>query len=227
MNKTLIILLLASTLLFSQKVNIIPQLKKIEAGKIDEARVDLQDFKQFEATNPDVIFLEAVLEENGEKAEKLYETVYNNFPKSRFADAALFRSFSYFYALGLYKKAESLKELLKEDYPNSPYLKKTKKPFPKTDEMILIDSSPYQINDKTDFNFTVQVGAFGKYENAEKLKRKLHKEDYDINIFQKTVNNLKLNVVTLGKFKTKSEAKNLLSKLKTDYSIKGRIIKLD
>ncbi|MCB9257925.1 MAG: hypothetical protein H6612_01125 [Ignavibacteriales bacterium] len=98
-----------SVQIFAQSVNIIPQLKMIESGGLDQAISDLNKLKQTKPGDPNVIFLEAVVTEDGEKSYKLYEMIYNNFPNSQFADAALFRSFSYFYALGLYKKAEELK----------------------------------------------------------------------------------------------------------------------
>jgi len=114
-NKIVLFYLIVTNLLLAQNVNIIPQLKKVESGDIAEVKKDLDELKLVNPSDPNVFFLEAVITEDGEKAKDLYETVYTNFPNSQFADAALFRNFSFYYALGLYKKAEELKNQLRTE----------------------------------------------------------------------------------------------------------------
>lgn len=225
--KSIFFLLLISSVIVAQNVNIIPQLKKVEAGEIEEVKRDLLDLKQLDASNPNVIFLEGVITEDGEKSQKLYEAVYKNFPNSQFADAALFRSFSYFYALGLYKKAEELKTQLQDEYPSSPYLKKTERTFPEADEMIVVPSTPYKIKSNAKFKYTIQAGAFGQFENANNLKQKFISNNLESSVKPKIVNNVKLHIVTVGKFVEKSDADDLLRILEDDYSLKGRVIDLD
>ncbi|MCB9209283.1 MAG: SPOR domain-containing protein [Ignavibacteriales bacterium] len=222
-----IFLFLISVQIFAQNVNVIPQLKMIESGKLDQAISDLNKLKQANPSDPNVIFLEAVVTEDGEKSYKLYEMIYNNFPNSQFADAALFRSFSYFYALGLYKKAEELKIRLAKDYPRSPYLKNTERSFPQVDEMLIVESTPYEIKNPSELKFTTQAGAFSNFQNAEDLKNRFLKDGLYTKIVPKTVNNINLHVVTVGNFATKQEAENFLIILENKYSLKGRVIKLD
>lgn len=211
----------------AQNINIIPQLKKIEAGKIEDVKNDLLNLKQKYPGSPNIIFLEAVITEDGEKSQKFYELVYKDFPDSRFADAALFRSFSYYYALGLYKKAEELKRQLQKEYPKSSYLKNTDRNFPETDEMIIIDSTPYKIKNQSGERFTVQVGAFSNYKNAEELKSKFIRNGYSSKISPKNVNNIRLHIVTVGNFTSRSKATYFLNDLQNKYSIKGRIKHLE
>lgn len=218
---------LISSLAFAQRVNIIPQLKKIEAGNVDEVKRDLIELKQKNATDPNVIFLEAVITEDGEQSQNFYELIYNNFPNSQFADAALFRGFSYYYALGLYKRAEELKDRLRKEYPNSPYLKSTDRNFPDVDEMIIVDSTPYKLIDKNEKQFTVQAGAFSNFNNAEELKKKFLADGLKSKIVPKKVNNLQLHIVTVGSFETKSDAGTFLNVLQKDYSLNGRVITKD
>lgn len=225
--KIVIALILFSSIVFAQKVNIVPQLKKIEAGDIEEVKQELVELKQNNSTDANVIFLEAVLTEDGEASQKYYELIYNNFPNSQFADAALFRGFSYYYALGLYKHAEELKDRLKKDFPNSPYLKSTDRNFPDVDEMIIVDSTPYKIKAKDDNQFTVQAGAFSNFNNAEELKKKFLTDGLNSKIIPKKVNNLQLHIVTVGSFKTKSDASTFLNVLQKEYSLKGRVIAKD
>lgn len=223
-SKTLIIILLLTSLSFGQKVNIIPQLKKIEAGRLDEAKADLNELKVNNSDNPNVIFLEAVLTEDGEKSKNFYELIYTVFPTSQFADAALFRSFSYYYAVGLYKKAEGLKDQLRKNYPKSPYLKNTDRNFPDVDDMLIIDSTPYQVKSESEEKLTVQAGAFSNFKNADDLKNKFVIDGLFSRIVPKTVNNLQLHIVTVGNFNSRSDADTFLIELQKKYSIKGRVI---
>ena len=136
-----IFFVLISVQTFAQSVDIVPQRKMIEQGKIEEAKQNLDFFKRTNPNAPNVLFLQAVLTENGEDSQKLYELIYSTFPNSNFADAALFRSFSYYYAVGLYKKASELRQMLEKEYPKSAYLKSTTKNFPQIDEMILVEKN--------------------------------------------------------------------------------------
>ncbi|MBK8944038.1 MAG: SPOR domain-containing protein [Ignavibacteriae bacterium] len=222
-----IILLVFSTQTFAQNVDIIPQLKMIEQGKIDEAKENLEFFKKKNANDPNVIFLQAVLTENGEESQKLYELVYSTFPNSKFADAALFRSFSYFYAIGLYKKAETLKALLNKEYPDSPYLKNTDRSFIQDDEMILVENKPYNKKSASNKKYTIQAGAFGNLQNAQELKNKFIQRGLISNISQKNVNNLQLHVVTVGEFSSQSDAEVLQKRLKTEFSVDGKIREIE
>lgn len=224
--KILSILIFLTSLLHAQYVNIVPQLQDIEAGYIEKVQKDLIQLKENKPGDPNVIFLEAVVTEDGEKSRELYELVYNNFPNSSFADAALFRNFSFYYALGLYKKAEELKERLRKEYPESPYLKNTDRTFPKVDEMIIVDSSPYQIKNPAEKRFTIQAGAFSDSQNAQNLKDKFISDGFISNITLKNVNNIQLHIVTVGSFIERIQAENFIDDLQTKYSITGRVIEL-
>jgi len=225
--KFLVIIWFFTTLIFGQNVNIIPQLKKIEAGKIVEVKDDLEELKKNNSGDPNVIFLEAVLTEDGDKSKNFYELIYNDFPNCKFADASLFRNFSYYYAIGLYKKAEGLKKRLLKDYPKSPYLKNTDRNFPEVDDMIIVDSAPYKIKNQTAERFTVQAGAFSNFKNAEDLKSKFILDGFFARIIPKTVNNLQFHTVTVGNFLSRAETDIFLNELQNNYSIKGRVIILD
>jgi tetratricopeptide (TPR) repeat protein len=218
-----IFILFFSAQIFGQTVDIIPQLKMIEQGKIDEAKQNLEFYQRTNKNDPNVLFLQAVLTENGEDAQKLYQLIYSTFPNSKFADAALFRNFSYFYAIGLYRKAEKLKRQLEEDYPNSPYLKNTDRTFPQNDEMLLVDKSPINLKSPNDPKFTIQAGAFGNLQNAQDLKNKFVSAGLKSEISDKTVNNIEFHVVNVGEFMKRIDAEELLKRLKSEFSIDGRI----
>ena len=225
--KIVTLLVVISSLGLSQTPNIIPQLKEVEAGDLADAENALRELKKNYANHPDVIFLEAVLTEDGEASKKYYELVYNNFPQSKFADAALFRTFSYYYALGLYKKAGEFKARLEKEYPNSPYLKNTDREFPAVDEMLIVDTEPYRIRKEGEERFTVQAGAFSNFKNAEDLKTRFMNNGLFSKISPKKVNSIQLHIVTVGKFSSKAEAEKFLPELESKYSLKGRIIEIN
>lgn len=224
---SLLVFLISSSPNWCQNINIIPQLKKVEKGEIELVKEELNKLKKKNAGDPNVIFLEAVVTENGEKSNKLYEAVYNNFPNSKFADAALFRSYSYHYALGLYKKADELKNRLSTDYPKSAYLKNMSTDLPSEDDMIMVNKNPYKIRKAGEKKFTVQAGAFSNFQNAQKLKSEFNADGLESKITLKRVNNIRLNIVTVGRFVSKSDANDFVKVLKQNYSLKGRVIPLD
>ncbi len=78
---------------FSQDVDIIPYLKQIESGNIDEVHQSFNDLKEDYPESPSVKFLEGVLTENGQMAVILYQDIVDKYPKSKYADAAFTESF--------------------------------------------------------------------------------------------------------------------------------------
>ena len=101
----LIFLFQFSGQIYSQEVNIVPYLKAIENGNIGEAKEVLVDLKAKYPNDPSVMFLDGVLKENGQEALVIYQKIVDVYPDSKYADASLYRIFSYYYALGLYNTA--------------------------------------------------------------------------------------------------------------------------
>ena len=79
MRKVFYILLISQLListLYAQEVDITGALKSIEAGRVSEAETILQRLQSVNSSNPDVIFLDAILTKNGEASVKKYSTVF-------------------------------------------------------------------------------------------------------------------------------------------------------
>ncbi len=159
--------------LYPQEVDIVPYLKAIEYGNIGEAKEALVDLQEQNAADPSVMFLDAVLKENGQEAVAIYQDIVDNHPKSKYADAALYRIFSYYYALGLYETAQEKLKQLKESYPTSPYINVTdqnlsaleKSEVKETETVVNETKSKVEEN----YKFTIQAGAFTNLDNANKL----------------------------------------------------------
>lgn len=227
-----IILLLSFVIpihILSQKINIIPALKKVEEGDLQSARNILKDLKQESPENPSVLFLDAVLTDNGEDALFKYHDVYNKYPKSKYADASVYRVFSYYYALGIYKKAETYKKLLLKKYPHSPYIKAANRNIPDVEfENVSRKNVPVkEIPSDNKNKFTVQAGAFLNIANAKKLRSNLISSGFKAEVTAKDIGGSIFNVVTAGKFSSKNDARNFLNFLKSDFNITGRIIPIN
>ncbi|MBU1095935.1 MAG: SPOR domain-containing protein [Bacteroidetes bacterium] len=227
----LLFLIFSSPVLNAQEQNITSYLKMVEAGNIKEASDALINLKNNLPNDPSVKFLDAVLTEDGNKANQLYLEIFEQYPKSNYADASLYRIFSFYYSDGIYKKAEEYKNLLLKNYPSSPYVKAANRKLP--DEEIsgnesvvqeLTESPVKEISGIKDFNYTIQAGAFLNINNAQNLKSRFESDGYYSNIFPKDIGGSILNVVSVGRFSEITEAENFLSKLNTVYKIEGRII---
>lgn len=226
-------LLLFPAVVYPQDVDIIPYLKQIENGQAEEVKRILPDLKQQYTGSPSVLFLEGVLTENGEEAVKIYNELVTRFPGTRYADAALFRIYSYYYALGLYNTANNYLEKLKREYPDSPYIKVAGRNIPEEDELIPKEKEQSdQIFKDTgsvptaDYRYSIQAGAFSKPENANQLQKKFSESGLYSEIFEKEVAGTTFHVVYVGKYRTESEAANYLSIINRQFGLTGRIVEI-
>ena len=235
-----ITLFLFSVLTHAQEKNIVSYLQDIESGNRQNALNDLPKLLKDNPNDPSVLFLDAVLTPDGETALQKYSNVYKNYPNSNYADAALYRVFSYYYALGIYNRAENILSQLKTNYPKSPYIKAADRKIPDIQEsgditasadnsakktVTQTDSSSEDVNSV--YSYTVQAGAFLNSENAIKLRDALVYDGFAGDISTKDVGGSILNVVTAGKFVSEKDASTLLDLLKTKYQLNGRVVKLE
>lgn len=243
MKKFILILfavIVLSSSISAQDVNIIPYLKQIESGDINDVNQALKELLTIHPNDPSVLFLDAVLTTNGEEALRKYIHIYDNYPKSKYADASLYRMFSYYYALGFYKKAENYLEKLKVEYPSSPYIDAAEKNIPEevgvfyekddsenaAEDTKLVET-PTQIEKPAEPKYTVQAGAFLDIKNARDLLNKINADGYTAELKTKDIGGSTLNIVMVGKFYTERETGKLLSLLSSKYKLQGRIVSLN
>lgn len=230
--KSLFIYLFLLTSLISAQVNIVTALKHIESGEIAEAKGELRKLKSAHSDDVNVKFLSAVLTENGDEALQQYSIIYTKYPNSQFADASLYRVFSYYYALGIYNKAEKHLKQLKETYPNSPYIKAADRTLPSEDFFIQAVAEAKEVENKPikkpveRYKYTVQAGAFLNKTNANNLKKKFEAKNIYSKIYTKDVGGSLLNIVLVGKFTDKDSAQPIIDELKKDYRLNGRVVPL-
>ena len=217
--------------IFAQEVDVIPYLKMIEQGQIEEVKGNLLDLKTDYPQSSNLIFLEGVLTENGQDAVALYQILIDKYPKSTYADAALYRIYSYYFALGLYNTADKNLNKLKKEYPESPYIKMAATNIVRNN----VEETDQQKNQATinnnnfekQFVYTVQAGAFTNEANAASLKKEIEGAGMVSFINEKNVAGTVFNVVYVGKFETKKEAEDFLPIANTRFRISGRVVEID
>jgi cell division septation protein DedD len=234
-----ILLLLAPASAYSQEVNIIPYLKQIEAGEKDKAVDALKDLKDEYPDDPSVMFLDGVLTENGQNAIGIFKTIIDKYPKSRYADASLYRIYSYYYALGLYQTSKNYLAQLKKEYPHSPYIQIAEKKIPAKDEVSGEDkvekekrpekpkTESNKKTNKTDYKFTIQAGAFSNSDNAASLKKNFSDAGFFSETKEKNVAGTLFTIVYVGKFLNEDDARNFLEVIKSRFQISGRVVPIN
>ena len=231
------ILLLLSSNVFPQDVNIIPYLKQIESGKADEVRYELTDLKERNPESPSVMFLDGVLTENGQEAVLIYQKIVDEYSNSKYADAALYRIYSYYYALGLYESANKNLSLLINHYPESPYINIAKqnqmlynpKIEKEEDKTTRYDKGQQTLGDlfDGDYRYTIQAGAFSNMENAQSLQGNFEQSGLYSVLIDKQVAGATFHIVYVGRFVTNNEAESFLKTINSKYKLNGRVVDIN
>lgn len=214
--------------IYSQEADIVPYLKAIENGNLALAKEGLFDLKEKNPNDPSVMFLDAVLKENGQEAVVIYQDIVDNYPKSKYADAALYRIFSYFYALGLYETAQEKLQQLKSEYPKSPYIQVAEQNLTELEKMDKKEAEQKVEEVKPavdeDYKFTIQAGAFTNPDNAKKLFNEFEAAGIFCSMDQKIVGGTTFHVVYAGKFVSYDDAENFLQVVNSRYKVNGSIV---
>lgn len=214
---------------FAQDVDIIPYLKQIEAGKKILVEEKLPSLISRNPNSPSVMYLQGLLTEDGEKALVTFSRILDKYPKSKYADAALYRIFTYYYAGGEYYNASKCLEELKSNYPNSSYIKLAERNIPKDNQMSLSEeksSDKLTEEDAPKYKYTIQAGAFTKQSNASSLKNTFNENGFYSEIKDKVVAGTTFHVVYVGRFENKNEAENFLHVINSEFKLDGRVVEI-
>jgi tetratricopeptide (TPR) repeat protein len=215
--------------IFPQDVDIIPYLKQIEEGKKIYVEEELPSLIARNPDSPSIMYLQGLLTKDGEKALVTFSTILDKYPKSKYADAALYRIFSYYYAGGEYYNAKKCLEELKSEYPTSPYIKLADRDIPEEDQTSI--SSGKSSNEITDedtpkYKYTIQAGAFTKQSNASSLKNTFEENGFYSETKDKVVAGTTFRVVYVGRFEDKEEAENFLHVINSEFKLNGRVVEI-
>lgn len=233
------------TLLIAQNADeeVRAAIEKIDKGQADQIKKQLPELVSKYQNTAGIMYLQGRLSSDGIEAVKFYQGVVDNFPKSEWADDALYRIYQYYYSLGLYRTADLKIQQLRKEYPRSEYL--TGKPETKQSEgeekpvklpqkeIVTTDSQeiqkPSKVVDQASTStslepYTVQVGAFSGIAGAEKQKKLFDDLGYRVEITNKIRNGRSMYLVWIGSFKTLEDARAMVKEIKKKYKIDSLII---
>ena len=97
-------------------------LSMVEGGQAEQVRSEIPSLLAKYPNNPAVFFLQGLVTVDGTEAVRTYQSIVDNFPKSEWADDALYKVYQFYYAIGLYRTAEIKLNQLKASYPASKYV---------------------------------------------------------------------------------------------------------
>ena len=89
----------------------------IEQGKIDGVKENLPELISKYPKNPGVLYLKALLTQDGKSAIKQYKELLKQYPNSKYAPDAAMKIGEYLYARGLYTQAATLLKNIPIKYP--------------------------------------------------------------------------------------------------------------
>ncbi len=217
-----------SSFVQSQHFDIVPYLMKVERGELDAIKSELNNLILKYPDDPNIFFLDAVVTNAGDDAASKFMRVVENYPNSKYADAAVYRLFNYYFTQDNKDLSKKYFDKLKNDYPESPYLK-----IAKTQYDILISSEVIEretvepvIKKTTETSFIIQAGAFARRENALSLKSQLEKAGVFTEIKEKNVAGTIFSVVYAGKFSNREDAENFLQIVNSQFKLQGMIVKI-
>ena len=210
----------------SNEPDIQGRLEMIERGQVEAVKAELPTLMTNFQNHPGVLYLQGVLTTDGTEAAKIYQSIVDNFPKSEWADDALYKLYQYYYSVGLYKTADQKLAQLKQDYPFSAYV--SEKP-PTGDTKPIQQETPVEPKQaepvpKFMTKFTVQVGAFSTFQNAEQLRSKFEAEGYSSNIFTNASVGKKIHRVWVGEFQTKEEAVRFSDEIRRKFKLESIVV---
>jgi len=200
------------------------RLEMIEKGQTEQVKAELPTLLANYQNNPGVMYLQGVLTTDGTEAAKIFQSIVDNFPKSEWADDALYKLYQYYYSIGLYKTADQKMAQLKQDYPYSAYaVDQTSAPKEETPEKPDVVKSKSTVQ-KFATSFTVQVGAFSTLQRAEELKSFFEGKGYSSNIFTMVTNGKKLHKVWVGEFQNQDDARRFSAEIKKKFSLESIVV---
>jgi len=237
---SLILLIIISTLSPAQTTDdrVKSAISMIEKGQTEEAKKIATDLMAKQPNNPGVLYLQGRLATNGTEAMKDYQSIVDNFPKSEWADDALYSISQYYYSLGLYKTADLKLQQLRKEYPASPFLASAH-PAPvmkaseesvnlPTKQIVAVPDSPktpaeLQV-DESPGPYILQVGAYSTAANAEKQKAFFENLGMTVEITNKVRGGRSLYLVWVGGYRTTGEAKAAAKEIKQKHKTDSIVV---
>ncbi len=246
-NFKIIFFILFSTFIYAEDINRSLNLV-LKDSLVDISKIDSKFQNQ-----PEYMFLNALIDTDGESAKSKFIEFQNKYPSHRLADNAVFEIGSYFYSKGYYVKSSQWYKKVPIYYRDSELLEESIDMFFQTLEITNakdsikyyknVFSKLYQIVEEDNQNseyvssldqkektynqqFTIQIGAFKEYSRAESRMYMLRDIGFGVMIQETLINEEPFFVIREGIYSTRKSADKVASRIKARTGIKCIIIEL-
>lgn len=213
-------------------------LEAYDRGSLSEA---LSIFQSGTLGMDEVDFLRAAMTTDADSALEKYQQVVLRNPKSPVAPGCLERIRQYYYAQGLYTRAEEIQKSIgvikrpdrrlrpPESTPPPPFnMSPSILPLPPAKQKPL-DEKPAIIEKTPQANkrCELQVGAFTSLNNAKKLQAQMKEAGYNVKILSPPEQSTILHLVRIVGFTNESAATAAAEKLRDQFNLKPILFYLD
>ena len=229
-------------------------LSLIEEGNSNGVIENLPELISKYPSDPGVLYLKALLTENGDSAIKQYKNILKSYPESKYAPKAAMKIGEYFYARGLYTQSANLLKNIPVKYPRFNDIQRLtdlminsfnaigeadsakyygliiKSMFPAINaEVVERDRKLSQVFDfkKKKLNkgpYVVQIGAFSSKENAKRLKLQVGQLGHDVSINKVDSNGKTFFAVRVNRYKSKRKAEEIGKDIKSKLGVSYRVL---
>ena len=226
----------------------------VDEGELDGVKENLPELLSKFPNDPGVLFLKAVLTDNGDTAIEQYRYILENFPNSLYAPKAAMKIGEYFYARGLYTQSAKLLKNIPINYPRFPQMQRLtdlminsfnaigeadsakyysliiKSMFPAIETNF--DSKDNKLSQVFSFRkktqdlgpYVVQIGAFSSMENAKRLKLQVSQLGHDVSINKVDSNGKTFYAVRINRYKSKKRAEEIGRGVKSKLGVNYRVL---
>jgi cell division septation protein DedD len=213
-------------------------LEAYDKGRMFEAYSRLNDAS---TDSVEALFLRAAAIADADSAVEIYRQIVLGAPESEIARRAMDRIRAYYYAQGLYVRAQELEETLGDWRPPERRLRTAEStpPPPFSLESILQEppesaeiepepeaepevEQPQPVVEES--SFVLQVGAFRSATNANKLKQQLEDAGYLVQILAPDENQYELHLVRVIGFKEVGEAFDAAEAIQAKFNIQPIVV---
>ena len=201
-----------------------------------------------------VLYIKALLNQNGDDAIKQYKNIIKTYPNSKYAPKSAMKLGEYYYAKGLYTQSANLLKNIPVKYPRFNDMQRLtdlminsfnaigeadsakyygliiKSMFPAINADINEDNSKlFQVFDfkKKKSNkgpYVVQIGAFSSKENATRLKLQVRQLGHDVSINKIDSNGKTFFAVRVNSYKSKKKAEDIGRGIKSKLGVSFRVL---
>lgn len=197
-----------------------------DRGALNQAS---QDLLNDASGSPEIAFLRAALTSNADAALELYRKVVLEYPDSPLSRRAMDRIRQYYYAMGLYSRADEFSQTLRDYHPPKRTLRNAESTPPPP---FNLPAEPYPEQSKStlpatgsgekpaqEFGYCLQVGAFSSAANAQELKASLEKAGYRVVILDASQTENRLHTVRIVGFENEADALSAAERLKSKFNL--------